>query len=74
MKNVSASRRCNGREATARLSNQHASRVCSPDKAERSPFPGDELSAGSLGSGNDFVEALVTAQRIPAGIEAEIAV
>src|SRR5215831_5276567 len=28
---VSASRRCNGREVTARLSNQHASRVCSPD-------------------------------------------
>ena len=28
---VSASRRCNGREATARLSNQHASRMRSPD-------------------------------------------
>jgi len=28
---VSASCRCNGREATARLSNQQASRVCSPD-------------------------------------------
>jgi hypothetical protein len=32
------------------------------------------LSAGSLGCGNDFVEAWVTAQRIPARIEAEIAV
>src|SRR4029453_14175232 len=28
---VSALRRCNGCEATARLSNQHARRVCSPD-------------------------------------------
>jgi hypothetical protein len=37
-------------------------------------FLGDELSAGSLGCGNDFVEALVTAQRIPARIETEIAV
>src|SRR6266542_6010668 len=42
--------------------------------AERSPFLGDELSAGSSGCGNDLVEALITAQRIPAGIEAEIAV
>jgi hypothetical protein len=33
-----------------------------------------KLSAGSLGCGNDFVEAWVTAQRIPARIEAEIAV
>ncbi len=32
------------------------------------------LSAGSLGCGNDLVEALVTAQIIPARIEAEIAV
>ena len=30
-KRVSASRRCNGREATARLSNQHASRVRSTE-------------------------------------------
>src|SRR4029453_15696311 len=35
---------------------------------------GDKLSAGSLGCGNDPVEALITAQRIPARIEAEIAV
>jgi hypothetical protein len=52
--------------------------------AERSPFLGDEpafarlrrgrLSAGSLGCGNDLVEALITAQRIPARIEAQIAV
>ena len=42
--------------------------------AERSPFLGDELSAGSLGCGNDFVEAFITAQRIPARIELEIAV
>jgi hypothetical protein len=34
-KSVSASRRCNGREAMARLSNQHASRVCSPDFRRR---------------------------------------
>src|SRR5439155_9935654 len=33
----------------------------------------DERSAGSLGCGNDFVEALVTAQIITAWIEAEIA-
>jgi hypothetical protein len=32
------------------------------------------LSAGSLGFGNDLVEALITAQRIPPRIEAEIAV
>jgi len=32
------------------------------------------LSAGSFGCGNDLVEALITAQRIPARIEAEIAV
>jgi hypothetical protein len=31
------------------------------------------LSAGSLGCGNDLVEALITAQRIPARIELEIA-
>jgi hypothetical protein len=41
--------------------------------AERSPL-GDELSAGSFGCGKDLVEALITAQRIPAGIKAEIAV
>jgi hypothetical protein len=35
---------------------------------------GEELSAGSHGCGNDFVKALITAQRIPARIEAEIAV
>jgi hypothetical protein len=39
-----------------------------------SPFLGDELSAGSLGCGDDLLEALITAQRIPARIEAEIAV
>jgi hypothetical protein len=33
-----------------------------------------ELSAGSFGCGNDFVEARVTAQIIPARIETEIAV
>ena len=38
------------------------------------PFLGDGLSAGSLGCGNDLVEALITAQRIPAWIELEIAV
>jgi hypothetical protein len=48
--------------------------VCSPDRAERSPFLGEELSAGSFGCGNDLVETRVTAQRIPAWIEAEIAV
>jgi len=32
------------------------------------------LSAGGFGCGNDFVEALITAQRIPAWIKAEIAV
>jgi hypothetical protein len=37
-------------------------------------FLGDELSTGSLSCGNDFVEALITAQIIPARIEAEIAV
>jgi hypothetical protein len=52
--------------------------------AERSVFLGDEpafarlrrgrLSAGSLGCGNDFVEALVTAQRIPARVEAKVTV
>jgi hypothetical protein len=42
--------------------------------AERSPFLGDELSAGSLGCGNDLVEALITAQIIPARIDAEIAI
>jgi hypothetical protein len=31
------------------------------------------LSAGSLGCGNDLVEALITAQIIPARVEAEIA-
>jgi hypothetical protein len=30
---VLASRRCNGRKATARLSNQHAGRVCCPELA-----------------------------------------
>ena len=73
MKNVSASRR-----------NQHASRVRSPGRAERSPFQGDEpafarlrrgrLPAGSFGCGYDLVEARVTAQRIPARVELEIAV
>jgi hypothetical protein len=32
------------------------------------------LSAGSLGCGNDLVEARIAAQRVPARIEAEIAV
>src|SRR4029450_5777785 len=32
------------------------------------------LSASGFGCGNDLVEARVTAQRIPAGIEAQIAV
>jgi hypothetical protein len=35
---------------------------------------GDELSAGSLGCGNDLVEAFITAQFIPARTEAEFAV
>jgi hypothetical protein len=46
----------------------------SPAAAERSPFLCDESSAGSFGCGNDLVEALVTAQSIPARIETEIAV
>jgi hypothetical protein len=37
---------------------------------ERSPFLGGELSAGSLGCGNDLGEALITAQRIPVRISA----
>ena len=37
-------------------------------------FLGEELSTGSLGCGNDFVEALIAAQIILARIEAEIAV
>ena len=45
-----------------------------PDRAERSPFLGEGLFAGSPGCGDDLVEALITAQRIPAWIEAEIAV
>jgi len=40
--------------------------------AERSAFLGDELSAGGFGGGNDLVEALITAQRVPARIEAQI--
>jgi len=32
----------------------------------------DELPASSLGCGNDLVEALITAQRIPARIKAEV--
>jgi len=48
--------------------------VTGPAAAERSASLGDELSAGSLCCGNDLVEALITAQRIPARIEAEIAV
>ena len=35
---------------------------------------GDELSARGLGCDNDFVEARICAQIIPAGIEAEIPV
>src|SRR5689334_867478 len=35
---------------------------------------GDELSARGLGCDNDFVEARICAQIIPAGIETEIAV
>jgi hypothetical protein len=42
--------------------------------AERSPFLRAKLSAGSLGCGNDLVKALITAQKIPAWIELEIAV
>jgi hypothetical protein len=42
--------------------------------AEGSPFLGEELSAGGFGCGNDLVEARITAQIIPARIEAEIAV
>jgi hypothetical protein len=47
--------------------------TAAPAVAERSPFLGEELSAGSFGCGNDLVEALITAQIIPARIEAEIA-
>jgi hypothetical protein len=32
------------------------------------------LSAGSFGCSNDFIEAWITAQRIPARIETQIAV
>ena len=45
-----------------------------PRDSRKISFLGDELSAGSLGCGNDLVEALITAQRIPHGIEAESAV
>jgi hypothetical protein len=38
--------------------------------AERSPFLGDELFAGSFGSGNDLVEALISAQIIAARVGA----
>jgi hypothetical protein len=34
----------------------------------------DELSAGGFGCGDDLVEALIAAQRIPARTEAQIAV
>jgi hypothetical protein len=34
----------------------------------------DELSTGSLGCGDDLIKARITAQIIPARIEAEIAV
>jgi hypothetical protein len=38
------------------------------------PFAlGEELSAGSFGCGNDLVETWITAQRIPARIEVQIA-
>src|SRR5437763_13462134 len=43
-------------------------------RAERSPFLGDELSAGSLGRGDDLVEARIAAQIVPAWIQEEIAV
>jgi hypothetical protein len=43
-------------------------------RPERSCSLGGGLSARSLGCGNDFVEARVTAQIIPARIEAEVAV
>ena len=39
-----------------------------------SAFRSDELFAGSLGSSDDPVEARITAQRIPARIEAQIAI
>ena len=42
--------------------------------AARNPFVKGELFAGSLGCGNNLIEALIAAQIIPAGIEAEIAV
>jgi hypothetical protein len=35
-------------------------------------FAGDELPAGGLGCGNDFVETLIIGQRIVARTEAEI--
>jgi hypothetical protein len=44
------------------------------NRSERSTFLGDELSAGSFGCGDDFVEARITAQIIPARIQEEIAV
>jgi hypothetical protein len=43
-----------------------------PQQQDESPFLGSELSAGSLGCGNDLVEALITAQIISARIEADI--
>jgi hypothetical protein len=39
-----------------------------------SPRYQKQLFAGSLGFGNDFVETLIAAQRIPGQIETEIAV
>jgi hypothetical protein len=45
-----------------------------PAAAERASFLSDELFAGGLGCGNDLVETRITAQVIPARIEAEIAV
>jgi hypothetical protein len=66
----------NLRKASASRRSQHASRVCSPESTRRyrSSFLRDDLSAGSFGCGNDFLEALITAQTIPAQIEAQIAV
>jgi hypothetical protein len=58
-----------------------------PVAAKRSPFPGDELSVGSFGRGNElfvsrfrrqrgdeFLEARIAAQRVPEGMQTKFAV
>jgi hypothetical protein len=50
---------------------ERLSRTSAPQNV---PFSDNELFAGSLGSSNDFVEVIVTAQIIPARSEAQMAV